>query len=322
MGNSQKMDPLTRDSYNYVNTKEYHENIKLLRQGDIEYIVSKFLSDLILESEILFTSNDKQIKPTSSFLSLFNDNWLPLRSSLFEQLITLGLVIIRFKRSMDFPEIINTDDLGTVFNIRIISDNNIGKLKYEYILKDYQKRKPSNIYILYDFGFNPMKNGSLTCLMSKLRGQIEYRLLNYHCHMQAINILSNPEIIYRVDSKSISPKTRESLAVMDYNNETLNEEYPDEQAPINKLQRLLSKRMNDEMTVLTETQRIKMDDAERMILQKPYLREKQTSQLYPIFADGILSQHLPQVRGDWDAMHRVHFDIIANVFGKVFFFLV
>ena len=77
--------------YAYVNALQYRINLGLLKTGDVEYIVAKFLSDLIIEAEAIFESDGKRLKLEKEFMRRFMDEWLPLRRQIFEELICLGI---------------------------------------------------------------------------------------------------------------------------------------------------------------------------------------------------------------------------------------
>lgn len=128
------------NGYAYVDALQYQINMAVLMKGDLEYITAKFLSDLILEAEVMFESDGQRLKLEKDFLRRFTDEWLPLRRQIFNELICLGmnhspplgltfvgLVVVEFKPSWQTPVII-TGGLGRYYNIKIIYEEKYGKL--------------------------------------------------------------------------------------------------------------------------------------------------------------------------------------------------
>ena len=99
MMNAMTSDPMglmgIKAGYAYVNAMDYLINLGLLRTGDIEYIAAKFLSDLIMEAEVMFEPDGQRLKLGKEFMRRFTDEWLPLRRQIFEELICLGISFCR-----------------------------------------------------------------------------------------------------------------------------------------------------------------------------------------------------------------------------------
>lgn len=302
----------------FINHQEAWENWKMYLRGDIEYSVGKFLQDLVEEGDYTFNVHNSPIKMKDEFIRTFEEEWLPLRKEFYEDLLCLGLVVLKYNDKWSAPRNI-TRAIGKRFAISIQYNARTMQLDYHYVdirkYLPYSKNKPTGKIIIIRAGYDPLPDGSLTCPMSHLRRQTEYTLLNYHWHMQGTNILSKPEIMLRTEKDKIGLRQGESLAMLDFESLTMKKKYHETDVDTNRIQRLMEKRAQDNQAVIQSSLTMQISDSEKLVLNKPELREKQSSTVISVPTDGPINYHLPQVRNDWEIMHRILYEIVSAVFG-------
>ena len=180
--------------------------------------------------------------------------------------------------------------------------------------------KSRSVYVLSGFGYDPMYDGKLTCIMSKLRNMTLYRILNLNSDVQINQILTSPEIIYKPAAVDMTPESRENMAIMDFQAQQMNQQYPNQNAPTTNLREYMSKLMENDRMMMVKARQQQTEENNELLINNPLMRTKQSSQIMPLNADILFDQTLPVRRTDWRDINSIIGDTIASVFGNTFIF--
>lgn len=165
-----------------------------------------------------------------------------------------------------------------------------------------------------------MYDGKLTCIMSKLRSMSLYRTLNITADVQINQTLTSPEIFYKPATLLKTPETRDNMAIVDFQAQQMNSQYPNQNAPTNSHQEYTSKLMDDDRIVMAKARQQQIQENNDLLVNNPLMRTKQSSHLMQLNADSVFNPCLPVRRTDWRDLNTIIGDTIASVFGKFSFF--
>jgi len=134
--------------------------------------------------------------------------------------------------------------------------------------------KSRSVYVLSGFGYDPMYDGKLTCIMSKLRNMTLYRILNLNSDVQINQILTSPEIIYKPAAVDMTPESRENMAIMDFQAQQMNQQYPNQNAPTTNLREYMSKLMENDRMMMVKARQQQTEENNELLINNPLMRTK------------------------------------------------
>lgn len=300
-----------------------------LKTGDIEDSIASFLFSLIKEGKMKLTAGGQFVDPTEKEYIQMYEAWDKLRYEMFIQLITLGMVIIKFNPNKKLvPVVVPVTSfhiirvarkLVGVYNVDTCRvQYHVTKLVFQPYVNPYEK-KAINYYVFSGFGYDPMWDGTLTSIMAKI-----HKLSFFHkhlnlLHLKAVSTVSDPRIFYLPDARATSRELLETHQAMDIHNAHVNEEYPDEDLEENSVRKVVTKRQLDEEAVLELSRTVALDEIEEVEVDFGFLRNRQHLRVtaLPSGSGGTVNYPLPIPRPqeELQASLKTVYQRVCNAFG-------